>query len=88
MRDSFAPGLSVHIGKVASHFTAATSSAWLAARLPFQLASHPLPAILACAPAPLVGAVVRTPLPAITNARNLPTVTSYLSSQKLLTVAG
>ena len=37
--------------------------------------------------APAAGGVICVPIPAATNARNLPTVTSYLSSRKLLTVA-
>jgi len=58
-RLSLPPGVAVHVWYVASHLTAAVSAAVLVTRLPFQLASHPLPGMFACAPALVVRSGVR-----------------------------
>src|ERR1041384_2969132 len=87
-RCSLAAGVSVHVWKVGSHLIAAASATVFAARFAFQATSQPLAGIFTCAPSPGSGGNACVPLPAFTNARNRPTDTSYLSSRKLLIVAG
>src|SRR5690349_8901419 len=86
-RVSFAPAFVVHVPPASSAnsaFLVDGSSPFAAS---FQSTSQPLFAILGFAPEPVAGAFASVPSPASTKARKRPTVTSYLSSLKLETVA-
>src|ERR1043165_7091588 len=88
-RCSFEAGVSVHVCENDEvQLMVAMSSAVLADRFIFQLLSQPLPGSFGCAPAFSDGGCSCVPIPALTNARNRPTVTLYLSSRNVLTVAG